>query len=167
MRVMGLLDDEEVMVAYLRAEIDSTIVRTSLSEGDPAWRYTDEAGHAHAPETVDGRVRRYPSLAVVATDTYWCEDCHEPNDVTQQVCMDCGEVISPGSRPARDIVVPGPVIVRAELLGGSWGQEERTLEVSGLTFRGYTTSVHWSGGDLPRMEFEGRQVGEKEVPANH
>jgi hypothetical protein len=157
-RKLGLLDGEAVLVADLRAERTSELIPVLGPEPDPSWSLTDAAGHLHKPEVRDDRVRSYPTLATVVTDTYWCDDCRDEHDTTMQVCIGCGEVIHPGTRPARDIVVLGPVTVRAELLGGTWTEAERTLEVDGILFRGHTASAHWMGGELPRMGFEGWQV---------
>lgn len=65
-------------------------------ELDPNWVYTDKAGHEHRP--VDGK---YPSLQT-QTEFVPCDDpeCCDGYDAEYTECVQCGERISIGTRPA-------------------------------------------------------------------
>lgn len=75
------------------------------NEPDPAWRYTDKAGHEHyryehGPEP-------YPTLAWVVDQTYYCPDCRDDHEEGHYECPVCCEHVAPGTRSAQPYSVPG------------------------------------------------------------
>lgn len=55
-------------------------------ELDPAWSYTDPAGHVHI--AID-------SLEWIVTGTYWCEECRDEHEAGEYRCRLCGAVVEP------------------------------------------------------------------------
>lgn len=162
-RPAGTLDGFPVTVLDLYEGQDPPeIMESSLPEADPAWRYTDQQGHEHAPEVhtdIGGveRVSKWPSLVTVGEETYWCDECSDEHERTHLECRICGEQIEPGSRPAKPLVIPGARYARGRLWTDSMlpsSTEERTLVVGERTYVGVVTSTEFSSSDGITMAFE-------------
>lgn len=80
----------------LSVEIEQIDVRTisKATEADPAWSFTDAAGHFHAWS----KDNTLPTLRSWAESSY-CEQCRDEHECELQwVCMICAAVVKPGTR---------------------------------------------------------------------
>jgi hypothetical protein len=72
-------------------------VTSVLPYADPAWRFTDAAGHEHYRAEND-----YPTLRFVldSSKRWWCADCHEEHieEHGHYECAQCGETVVPGEK---------------------------------------------------------------------
>lgn len=97
----------------LTIERDSITVQ-SMAEPDPAWTFTDAAGHEHraSGEGIHSMIATpvtYPTLETVYGDESWCEDCRETHTDEWWACRRCGEKIVPGIRAGVSRTLPGMV----------------------------------------------------------
>ena len=83
----------------LTYERDYVTVSSLYPEPDPDWTFVDAAGHRH-----DGSGE---TLEWVFTRTYWCEECCDEHEEGEWRCLECGEVLVPGTRTAQDRQLPG------------------------------------------------------------
>lgn len=87
--------------------ITEMIEVTPMSEPDPRWTYTDDAGHVHmAAETDDGRVW-YSTLETYSEDHECDLTCGEDGCPSYLGCRICGERISPRQRAGRTRWIKG------------------------------------------------------------
>jgi hypothetical protein len=85
---------------------------TAISEPDPAWTYTDMAGHEHRAVSEDApHVDRvtYPTLLRKYGDETWCWECQDTHRDEWLECADCGERITPGTRAGRPRSILGMI----------------------------------------------------------
>lgn len=95
---------------------------------DPEWSHVDSHGHEHRFVGDD-----LPTLALVVTDTYWCESCNDEHEETEFRCRQCGDVVEPhwkwtgpetrtiqGLIDARIVTEDGPVESTYVLRGDEW-----------------------------------------------
>jgi hypothetical protein len=72
-------------------------VTSNLPQPDPAWTFTDTAGHAHA-YAADG-ADHYPTLISKYGEVEWCNECEDTHaDYLGMFCRQCDEKIRPGTR---------------------------------------------------------------------
>ena len=79
---------------------------TPTNEPDPAWRYTDPAGHEHRYETgvelVNTADLHVATVESVSLGTYWCEGCCDEHEDFEICCKQCSAVVTPGTRAVTD-----------------------------------------------------------------
>lgn len=102
------VDDADATVTLRQEWID---VSTSVqpTKIDPAWSWTDPAGHRHDPALRGARW--------VVLYTYWCHDCRDEHDEMQLQCRLCGAEVKPRRVPdyAQPTEIPGLLEARLEL----------------------------------------------------
>lgn len=81
----------------LSVEVEQIDVRTisKATEADPAWSFTDAAGHFHAWS----KDSTLPTLRSQLDESYYCGQCRDEHEgELQWVCMICAAVVKPGTR---------------------------------------------------------------------
>ncbi len=59
------------------------------------WQHTDDRGHLHFYSDTEDH---YPTLKI-RRYSYFCHDCHDMHEEFDRVCKECGQVITPGTKP--------------------------------------------------------------------
>lgn len=88
----------------------AVIETVAISEPDPSWVWTDDAGHEHhATESAEGYVT-YPTLEVVNSAAKWCQSCQDVHPEVWFECRQCRQKTLPGIRSGLPRMIAGPTI---------------------------------------------------------
>lgn len=145
------IDGEQVRGTLTVEQQSIEVPPTMLPQPDLNWRYTDERGHEHHYDN------GYPTLETVVTGTWWCQDCHEEHAETALACRQCGEHITPGTKPPS----PFPTYVQGP---SSWSVEvgrfyplrtELDVEVGGMAGRATVVEAAMSSHEQGRATLVG------------
>lgn len=82
---------------------------TAITEPDPDWTWTDQAGHKHVTVEDEGAVR-YPTLEVVSSAASYCSGCQDVHPEIWFECRECHERTLPGVRPGQRRLIRGMTI---------------------------------------------------------
>lgn len=97
--------DDHVLVAST-----AMIEVTAMSEPDPAWTWTDKAGHTHTAVEGEFGTVTYPTLEIVNGAYTYCPNCRDVHPDIWFECRECRDKTLPGTRPGVDRMIPGPTI---------------------------------------------------------
>lgn len=128
---------------------------TAEWEPDPSWSFTDAAGHTHRWVAKAGFslwwTGTVPTIGPAVVGTYWCEDCQDDHEETEQRCLLCREVVRPGyvrSMCRREILIGydlDPMEFRAFQDGELSPDQSVFTTPAGDTFRVHSFIEEWGG----------------------
>lgn len=125
-------------------------VMPGTREADPDWEGEDVNHHRHQAATLN------ESAPWVLLRRYWCEDCRDEHEDYERRCAICGVVVVQGTRPAKDISMPGPESLELEVLDPEGWFLNRSTEVvvgevvdrDGAALRLRGSVVSWRDGTV-------------------
>lgn len=133
----------------ISVQTDTDLIDATLqSESDPAWEFTDRAGHIHK-WTKSGTL---PTLDEVIDAYGWSDSGEEYVSASHYECKKCRDVVVPGWRSAPQNYVRGlqqshlsatiPTTLQGDVFAAVSKGEEVVVRFGGMERKGYVTTAN-------------------------